>query len=167
MVTLKSGLILALLLTTAILAGCSGGASNSNAANAEAQPAANSNTDAVKTNAEELGMLVNMNYESEEVYWKDDPGRKKITAVIKYSPDVANQVVADAVRVREPENVSISPESWFPPEIVAQSEMSGDDTVKGKSYAATVFLQDPYNEGRIIRINDTDYFVLEVGVKQP
>src|SRR6476619_2812125 len=103
MVTLKSGLILALLLTTAILAGCSGGASNSNAANAEAQPAANSNTDAVKTNAEELGMLVNMNYESEEVYWKDDPGRKKITAVIKYSPDVANQVVADAVRVREPE----------------------------------------------------------------
>ena len=32
----------------------------------------------------------------------------------------------------------------------------------------TVFvLQDPYNEGRIIRINDTDYFVLEVGVKQP
>ena len=167
MITLRSGLILALLFTAAILAGCSGSESNSNAANAEGQSAANSNADLVKTNAEELGMLVNMNYESEEVYWKDDPARKKITAVIKYSPDVANQLVSDAVRVREPENVSISPEGWFPPELVAQSEMSGDDTIKGKSYAATVFLQDPYNEGRIIRINDTDYFVLEVDVKQP
>ena len=167
MITLRSGLILALLFTAAILAGCSGSASNSNASNANGQPAANANTDAVKTNAEELGMLVNMNYESEEVYWKDDSARKKITAVIKYTPEVANQVVADAVRVREPENASISPEGWFPPELVAQSEMSGDDTIKGKSYAATVFLQDPYNEGRIIRINDTDYFVLEVGMKQP
>lgn len=167
MITLRSGLILTLLLTAAILAGCSGSTSNSNAANAESQRSASANTDAVKTNAEELGMLVNMNYESEEVYWKDDPARKKITAVIMYSPEVANQVVADAVRVREPENASITPENWFPPELVAQSEMSGDDTIKGKSYAATVFLLDPYNEGRLIRINDTDYFVLEVGVKQP
>lgn len=167
MITLRSGLILTLLLTAAILAGCSGSTSNSNAANVESQRSANANTDAVKTNAEELGMLVNMNYESEEVYWKDDPARKKITAVIMYSPEVANQVVADAVRVREPENASITPENWFPPELVAQSEMSGDDTIKGKSYAATVFLLDPYNEGRLIRINDTDYFVLEVGVKQP
>jgi hypothetical protein len=167
MITLRSGLILTLVLTTAIFAGCSGSAADSNAANAEFQPAANSAPEPPKTNAEELGMLVNMNYESEEVYWKDDPAHKKITAVIKYSPEVANQVVADAVRVREPEAAAISPESWFPPELVAQSEMSGNDTIKGKSYAATVFLQDPYNEGRIIRINDTDYFVLEVGVKQP
>ena len=167
MITLRSGLIPTILLISAIFAGCSGGASDSNSANAESQPAANSSTDAVRTNAEELGMLVNMNYESEEVYWKDDPARKKIVAVIKYSPEVANQVVADALRVREPEAASISPENWFPPELIAQSEMSGDDTIKGKAYAPTVFLQEPYNEGRLIRINDTDYFVLEVGVKQP
>ena len=167
MITLRSGLILTLVLTTAIFAGCSGSSADSNAANAESQSAANSASEPPKTNAEELGMLVNMNYESEEVYWKDDPSRKKIVAVIKYSPEVANQVVTDALRVREPEAASISPENWFPPELIAQSEMSGDDTIKGKAYAPTVFLQEPYNDGRLIRINDTDYFVLEVGVKQP
>jgi len=166
MTILRNGLILTLILTSAMLAGCSGSstANSNSAANANTEHA--TANDAAKTNAEELGMLVNLPYESDEVYWKNDEAKKKITAVLKFAPNEANRLVSDAVRVREPESVSLTPESWFPPELVAQSELSGDDTIKGKSYAATVFLQDPYNEGRIVRIDDTDYFVLEVSAKQ-
>jgi hypothetical protein len=168
MITLRNGLIPTLFLTTAILAGCSGSSSsNSNsAANSNAQHDSATSSDAAKTNAEELGMLVNLPYESEEVYWKNDESKKKITAVLKFKPEEVNRVVADAVRVREPESVALTPENWYPPELVAQSELSGDDTIKGKSYAATVFLQDPYNDGRIVRIDGTDDFVLEVSAKQ-
>jgi hypothetical protein len=34
--------------------------------------------------------------------------------------------------------------------------------LKGAAYAANDFLQSPYNNGKLTRINDTNYFVLEL-----
>ena len=61
--------------------------------------------------------------------------------------------------------VTIENETWFPDDLIAYGEMSGDDTLKGTSYAANAFLQDPFNEGRVVRIEGTNYFVLEATAK--
>jgi|tagenome__1003787_1003787.scaffolds.fasta_scaffold20511737_2 hypothetical protein len=158
------GLILALVVSAISLTGCGSSSVDSNSSvNANSQQIANSNT--AKTNVEELGMLINVPYESDEVFWKDDPAHKKLVAVLKFPPNEAKRLTADAEKIRPAQKVSINPESWFPPELVAQSDMTGDDTLNGKSYAANAFFQDQYNEGRIIHIDDTDYFVLELTAK--
>jgi len=164
MTTPRTRLILTLLLSTISLVACGGTGMDANSASgSNTQQAANSNS--VKTNVEELGMLINVPYESDEVFWKDDAAHKKLVAVLKFPPNESSRLIADAEKIRASQNVSISPESWFPPELVAQSDMAGDDTLKGRSYAANAFFQDQYNDGRIVQIDSTDYFVLELTAK--
>jgi hypothetical protein len=43
--------------------------------------------------------------------------------------------------------------------------VSGDDTLSGQAYAANAFFQDAYNDGRVIKVDDSDYFVLELNAK--
>lgn len=167
MTHLKFGLIVTLIYCLAFLNACAG--SPTPDSNSPASPANSSTTNSVaasaKTNVEELALLINIPYESEDATWKEDAVRKKIIAVFKFSPAEATHVIADAEKVRPPEGVSVGSETWFPPELIAQSEMSGDDTLKGQAYAANAFFGGPYNDGRITRIDGTDYFVLELSAK--
>jgi hypothetical protein len=146
-------------MAASLATGCGSSEPNSNtSANANASQ---TNSNATETNVEELGMLVNV----PEVFWRQDAQHKKITAVLRLSQPEATKLIADAEKVRPPQQVNINPESWFPPELIAQGDTSGDDTLNGKSYAANAFFQDPYNEGRIIKIEDSDYFILEMNAK--
>lgn len=165
MKTRNAAVSLALFTAIVILASCSGQPANSNSQTSQAANRSADNSSAAKTNVEELGMLVNVPYESDEVFWKEDAAHKKLVAVLRFSPGESNRLIADAEKIRPAQNVSVAPESWFPPELVAQGDTTGDDTLNGKAYAANAFLQDPYNEGRITRIVDTDYFILEVTAK--
>src|SRR4051794_30849527 len=159
---LRAAAILSLILVLQLA--CSSSYSNSaNSASSANQKADNSNS--ARSNVEELGVLVNMPYETEDVVWKDFPEQKKVLAVLRFSPGVANKFVAQAEKGRKPNKVTVSSESWVSPELIAQSDVSGDNSIKGTAYAANEFLQPPYNEGQITRINDTDYFVLEVYAK--
>lgn len=162
--TTGNGLILTLILAAAILAsGCGSSPADPNSsANANAA-SANSNT--TKTNVEELGMLVNVPYESDECSFREFPSQKKIVAVLRFSQNEANRLIADAEKIRPPQQATIDTESWFPPELVAQGDSSAEDTLNGKSYAANAFFQDPYNDGRIVKIDDSDYFILEINAK--
>ena len=135
----------------------------SNTATATNKPAENANV--ARSNAEELGVIVNIPYDTEDVAWKEDAAHKKVIAVLRFSPEDSARVVAEAQKVRTPEPATVSSETWFPAELIAQSEISGDDDLKGQSYAADQFFQDPYMNGRIVRIETTDYFVLELSAK--
>ena len=161
----KTLLILLTILAVSLMSACGApdGTSDSNAANNANSPQANSN--AAKTNVEELAILINVPYESEEAFWKDDPQNKRIVAVLRFPPNEASRLIADAQKIRAPQKVSINPESWFPQELIAQSDMTGDDTLSGEAYPANAFYQDAYNDGRIVRIDETDYFVLEMSAK--
>jgi hypothetical protein len=164
MTSTRNGLILALILMAAFFAfGCGSGQENSNSSSNSNTAQTNSN--AAKTNVEELGMLINVPYESEEVFWREDTQHKKLAAVLRFAQPEANRLISDAEKVRPAQKVNINPETWFPPELVAQSDMSGDDTLNGQSYAANAFFQDPYNDGRIIKVEDSDYFILELNSK--
>jgi len=151
-------------MSLAVLFAACGGKPNV-AANAPANSPTNQANAAAKTNAEELGLLVNIPYETEDIVWKQDDANKKLIAVFRLTPADSAKVVAEAEKVRPPQAVNIASETWFPAELIAQSAMSGDDSLNGKSYVANSFLQDPYKSGTISRIDNTDYFVLEVSAK--
>jgi hypothetical protein len=164
--SVKTGHIIALFFACTLFSACGGGA-NSNAANhaAAANSNAAANANIARTNAEELGLLVNMPYETEEIVWKEDQQRKKITAVMRFSPEDSKKIVADAEKIKAPEKVTIPTATWFPAELIAQGDMSGEDSVNGLAYSANAFLQEPYNQGRLVHVEDSDYFVLEVSAK--
>jgi hypothetical protein len=156
-----------ILLSVLLLAACGGG-SNGNSAGANT-PAAESNQSAntAKTNVEELGMLIKVPYETEEAVWREDTGAagKRLAAVLKFSAADADKLTSRAEKVRPPTAGRIEAEPWFPAELIAQAEMSGDDSIKGTSFAADEFFLPPYSEGKITRVENTDYFVLELTAK--
>jgi len=128
-----------------------------------------------KDDAVELGKLINLQYETEEAIWKLEPLGKnpnsdrapgptdtKLIAVLKFKPEDAQKVVEQASTHKPPTETSVNVENWFPPELVAKSQESGDETIKGTVYAPNDFAQMPYQNGTLTHIADTNYFILEL-----
>lgn len=138
-----------------------GGGSAGDAANQAPNTASVSSASAAQTNAEELGVLIRLPFETEDVVWKQDGEGKRVIAVLRFSPSDAEKIVAESGGQGSGVG-SISVESWFPDELTAQAEMSGDNALKGVSYPATVFAQEPYSNGKVTRVAGTDYFIIEL-----
>lgn len=159
----RAVVILALIVCAATLAGC-GGTSNSNVPGRQSPAnSAVANANSAKTNAEELGLYVQIPFTTEDIVWKEED--KKIVAILRFSPADAAKIVAEAEKSGPPLAAEIAVQNWFPPELVAQSEMSGDSALKGMAYPANQFFLEPYTAGRVIRVEGGDYFVLEVSAK--
>ena len=150
-----------LLLTTYLLTACSAPANNNNAGNAAA---ANSNIahTGPKDNVEEFALLVRLPVEPEEVAWDEKPDQKKLTAVIRFSSENAEKMSAEIAKTGQPSPEAVTVESWYPNELIAQGELTGESTVKGQSYPAASLLNPPYTTGKITRIENTDYFILQI-----
>lgn len=149
--------LLSLLLT---LSACT--ASNTNSNQTPNKPSnTNANADTTKDDTEEFAKIVKLPVQPEEVSWRET-NDKKLIAVLKFSATEANNLVAQIEKQKPPQTAEINAENWFPPELVAQSQQSGDASLKGKEYAANDFFLVPYTKGKITRINETNYFVLEL-----
>jgi hypothetical protein len=171
-------IFITLLFATLFAGSCaSTGTENSNA-NGQTANAVNTNTaNSVKDDIEELELTIKMPFHPEEAVWREDlmgkmgdnrvpaPTDKKLTAVLRFLKDDAAKVVAQAEKYKPAAPATIPTEKWFPAELIAQSQTSGDETVKGLSYPANDFLNPPYADGKITRIEGTDYFVLELFTK--
>lgn len=159
MIFVRSCVILVISSFISVFTACSGDSNvNSNSGNRAVR--SNENANVPHTNAEELGMLVKIPYETEDIVWKEYPSKRRILAILRFSPADANKLTAEAGGPTEP--ATIATESWFPDELIAQSEMSGDNALKGTSYPATAFAQEPYSIGKLTRVEGTDYFILEM-----
>ena len=90
------------------------------------------------------------------------PNEKRFVAVLKFSSEDAAGIVANAEKYRLPAPSDTDAETWFPPELIAKSQETGDEYLKGVEYAANDFIQPPYLNGKLTRLNNTDYFVLEL-----
>lgn len=166
-------IILSLIFLGQLAGACSSGVvSNSNSP----QNKANQNSqNAASDKVEELGLLVILPIEPEETVFREDPVApvegsqpqysKKLTAVLKYSAAEAEKLSTLIEASSPPLSASINTEPWFPAELIAQSDLSGDDTVKGNSFAASGFYQAPYLEGKITRVEGSNYFILELFAK--
>ena len=124
------------------------------------------NANAAKDDVEELATIINLPDAPEEVVWREeqtsDPNEKKLTAVLKYSSEAAAKIIASAAKNQPPSAAEISSENWFPAEITAQSQLSGNESVKVTAYDARDFYKPPYKNGKLLRVNDTNYLVLEL-----
>jgi hypothetical protein len=151
--------VVLLVLLLQILPGCSSPPNNNNTANTSAPAASQA---VPKDNVDEFAMLVRLPIEPEEVVWKERPEQKSLTAVLRYSSENAAKMTAELAKNGKtiPETLTVEP--WYPNELIAQSEMTGESTLKGHSYPAESFLNPPYTKGTITRIDDTDYFVLQI-----
>lgn len=159
----KTTAILALFSGSAMLSACGGSANT--AANSAVSKPANENANAVRSNVEELGLLVNVSYDTDDIAWKEDAAHKKIIAVLLFNPADSAKIVTEAEKIKPAETVSLPSQTWYPAELIAQSETGGGDVLNGRSYAANQFFQEPYTSGRIVRVENTDYFILELSSK--
>ena len=119
-------------------------------------------------------MLIRLPFPPEDVDFREDalgktnndrvsgPSDKKLAAVLLFKKEDADKIVAQAEKYKAPTPETINTESWFPNELTAQSQTSGDKSLKGLSYAANDFYNAPYSDGKLTRIEGTDYFVLEL-----
>lgn len=158
--------ILSILLTLQFAVSCSGIQHQSNTAASANQSNSAAKEKTSNDNAEELGMIVLMPAEPMEVAWREEtvPGsqsEKRLKAAIRFEPADADRISAQAAQVKAPSDAEIDSEEWFPPELVTQSEMNEGSKLKGKEYAADAMLQQPFTRGRLVRVENSDYFILE------
>ncbi|MFN2412269.1 MAG: hypothetical protein ABR535_04330, partial [Pyrinomonadaceae bacterium] len=115
---------------------------------------------------DELAMLVRFPVGPEDAVWKEEstPARK-LTAVVRFTDQNAAIVESNASKGDAATQHSTATENWFPGELLAQSEMSGDGRITGTSYPATEFIQPPFSDGRITRVPGTPFFILELNAR--
>jgi hypothetical protein len=135
--------------------------SNNNTANIAETSPANASDD-----AEALANVIKLPITPDEVFWLEtpapSPNAKKLVAVLKFSPVDSEALIQQVQKIAPPTDASIEPEEWFPPELIAQSETAGDQSLKGKQFDARDFVQAPYTKGRLIKLEQAGYFVLEL-----
>lgn len=173
MLSARAKFILALVLFALLSIACLSPANtNTNSGPGNTAPA---NSSIARDKPEELDLIIVLPIETEDAVWREDAVNitapdnsryiKKLTVVLKYPPLEAGKLATLIANAGPATPASINAETWFPAELIAQSEMSGDDTLKGNSYPAKDFFQTPYNDGKVTRIEGTDYFVLELFAK--
>ena len=154
-------LVFLILLSIAnLLSGCSSPAGNTGQTQTGTNTANAANA-APKDNVEEFADLVRLPFIPEDVAWKETSG-KGITAVVRFSPENAQKMSAEIAKNGQAANETLTVESWYPTELIAQSETTGESTIKGQSFPAEPFLNPPYTKGKITRIEGTDYFILQI-----
>ncbi|HTK37868.1 MAG TPA: hypothetical protein VL325_05200 [Pyrinomonadaceae bacterium] len=156
----KTAVILALFLAVLISAGC-GPPSSSNAVNSAANESSK-NTETANSDIEGLRQTIAMPFEPEDAVWRGGADEKKLIAVLRFSTADADKITEEAKKIKPPTAAKIGSELWFPAELIAQADNSGDDTLNGTTYAANAFFQPPFTDGKLTRIEGADYFVLEL-----
>jgi hypothetical protein len=159
---LRRGALIPITLFSILLTGCGGNAGDgANNANTAVNSVA-SNSNKANTNGEELGMLINFAWETEDLAWKKDEARNTLTAAFRLSPEDAKKLSEQLATKGQGTPKEVSVEDWFPAELIAQGESQGSSSVPATAFPADDLYQPPYNQGTISRIEGTDYFVVEV-----
>lgn len=131
------------------------------------------NANVAEDNETELNNLVNLPFDPVENLYREDtqtdpsgnntpaPARQ-LTAVLKFSDEDTEKLIEKLTSDGEGFESKIDSEPWFPAELIAKSQTSGDESIKGTGYKADLFYKPPFNSGSLTRVNDTNYFVLIV-----
>lgn len=159
--------ILSIIIGLMFFTSCSNQPPANSGNSAQNSNSANENTTASKDDTAELNSMVLLPFVPVETVFREENDKnkldqKKLVAVLKFTPEDANNLIAQAEKHRPAEAVQVGTEDWFPAELVAQTQLSGDEMLKGKAYGANDFLQMPYKTGKLIKVDNSDFFILEV-----
>lgn len=149
-----------LLLSAFIITSCTAPAGNSSSANEGNRVA--SVPKKANDKPEELGMLINFSLEPEDIVWQQAESPKRIVAVFRLDQEETKKLVERLTAVSQGAPKTITVEDWFPPELVAGGEATDASTVDGTAYPAQDFYQPPFSQGTITRIDNADFFVIEI-----
>src|SRR6187200_1498714 len=105
--------VLIILLALEIIPSCSSRNENANIANVSAANASNTAQTGPKDNIEELGMLVRLPFVPEEVAWEEKPEQKKLTAVLRFSPENAAKMASEVAKNGQATADTLTVESWY------------------------------------------------------
>lgn len=152
----------AILFSTLIFTSCSAPAGNSTSTNTNEGNRIASVAKKANDKAEELGMLVNFTLEPEDILWVQSESPKKVVAVFRLDEEGSKKLAAQLSARSQGAARTVAVEDWFPAELVAGGETTGGSSVDGTAFPADDFYQAPFTQGTITRINDTDFFVLEL-----
>jgi hypothetical protein len=91
------------------------------------------------------------------------PTDSSLTAVLRYSPEEADALCAEAATAA-PEELQLPAAEWFPPELkaLATPAANGRNVLRVKRYPAGSFTRAPYSNGVLMRVDDSPYFVLSM-----
>jgi hypothetical protein len=162
-------LLLLVFCLSVFVSACGSGPAKGNLSNQANRTPVDANKMQSKDDIEELEGLVKLTYHPEDAVWRDDAdaqGGRKLVCVLRFKPEEAQRITEAAGKYRAAQPVELEAEGWFPPELVAKSQQSGNETIKGTSYSANDFLIPPFTEGRAVRIDGTNFFVVELSGKQ-
>lgn len=111
--------------------------------------------------SDDLSQFIKLSFVPEDVIWKqfETNNGKKIIAVIRFTPEESALIIAQS---QAGEKTEISAERWFPQELIAQSDISGDQVLHGTIYLTNSFYKDPFNKGRVVKLDNSAYFILEL-----
>ncbi|HMQ02781.1 MAG TPA: hypothetical protein PKD26_02590 [Pyrinomonadaceae bacterium] len=164
--------ILALILSNLILFGCSvEPGSNSNQAVTNTRPAATFDPvrEGVKDNKDELGELIKLPFEPEDLVWKEfppDKNGKRILAVFQLLPDDSKKLSDRLSKAAKGAEVKLRVEKWFPTELITENDLTGEEGIVATSYPATDFFHPPFVEGTVSRVGSSDFYVLDLLARQ-
>ncbi|MBK7706249.1 MAG: hypothetical protein IPN69_09875 [Acidobacteria bacterium] len=152
------------------VSGCVSGQKTGNSNNRSANTNSNSDSSNAKDNIEDLEAIIRLPFHPEEALYREEPAAgpekpRKLTVVLKFSAEEANKIVETSAKGNAGQPFEIETESWFSPELVAMSQESGNETIKGTTYPATEFTQAPYNDGKVSRIEGTNFFIVELNAR--
>jgi hypothetical protein len=150
------------LLAIQTLTNCSSPAANQNANGQTGNSSSSVSNVVPKDNAEELALMVALPVEPEDVAWEENAQNKSLTAVIRFSPENTARMAAEIAKYGAGTPETLSVETWYPAELIAQAELSGESSIKGRSYPADSMVNPPYTKGKITQIDNTDYFILQI-----
>ncbi len=124
---------------------------------------------AANHSVEELGLIIKLPYEPVEASWRNEVAAgssgSSIRAVLLFTIEDGKALIVAAETTKPGQTVEVVAENWYPAELIAKSEMGEESKLTGKAYPADAFFQPPYNSGRLIKIDDTDHFILELGAQ--
>lgn len=128
----------------------------------------NSNANVAEDNEVKLREKIRFPYEPiGDSPWQEDTKSvpNKLTAVLKFSAEDTQKLLEKLRSESKSFEASIDAESWFPAELIAKSDATGDTSLKGIGYSAEDFAKPPYVQGNLIYIEGADFFVLNLQAK--
>jgi hypothetical protein len=131
------------------------------------------NKNLAEDNEDKLDSLINLPFEPEENVYREeqlpvvegnsrvpDPNDRRLTVVLRFSDENAEKLIAKVTTEKPPFKTEIEAPSWFPAELIAKSSTSGNERLNGTGYSSRDFVKSPWLNGSLIRVDETNYFVL-------
>ena len=129
----------------------------------------------VKTDPASLGKIINLPVRPSEVQWTEEifdnskgtvpgPSDQRLAALLKFDEKGTAELVRKlAAETSEKSIGGADVKAWFPDEVKnAAKTTDGRTKIEGAKYSPTAFYSASYRNGNLIRVGETDYFILNL-----